>query len=323
MDRITRKSNLILLAPAGTLEMGDAVFKAGADEVFVGLKGFSRRGFEYEMSLDEIRILCNIARGKNKKVRLAVNSYPNDKIRKKLINNIKECVQSGISSVILNDPGLCVDIRNLYPNIPIHGSVGTSILNLYDVLFWKELGATGLVLLCNLYPDEIRLMSQNIDLEYEILVHANRDFTYLGKCLISSYAANRVVSSNGLNKIEGSPNRGGICYRVCRKQWRFHDGSGREGKKCDLPNVCRLIGQELFEYANAGVSCFKIQGREYSVELITKMVGFYRSTLDFLLEKTRESNNFNERIKELEIARDRERKNRTSSLIACARGAIK
>lgn len=248
LDPNTSAKRLTLLGPAGSLEMGRAVLESGADAVFTGLKGYSRRGFEYELTVPEIEELCRIAADLNKDVRLAVNIYPQMRKDDRLLGCVEDCVNSGISSIILNDPGLCAQVSARYPMLGIHVSVGASLFNVRDALFWKSLGATGLVLLCNLSPKDIRPIAAATDCELEILVHANRDFTFLGKCWISSYCKTRSVASDGVERCEGSPNRGGICYRVCRKPWQ--EICKHHVVATDLPNDCRLLAEELLSYLN-------------------------------------------------------------------------
>jgi U32 family peptidase len=322
LDRNTPKKRLILLGPAGSLEMGRAVLEAGADAVFAGLKGYSRRGFEYELSVPEIKELCGVAADLNKEVRLAANVYPPSGQEKHLMGCIAECVQAGVSSVILNDPGLCRQVRGIHPELGIHVSVGASVFNTEDALFWESLGATGLVLLCNLSPEHIRPIAERTNCDLEILVHANRDFTFLGKCWISSYCAAEVARLGCLEKMGGSPNRGGICYRVCRESWRVLQRGSNGHLQSDLPNECRLLADEIRDYIAAGVSCFKLQGREYSLELTKNMARVFRELIDSFTSSGHARKDLSETLPQLTRLRDGERVARTRSLIKTAIGGI-
>ncbi len=315
--RLDRRK-LTLLGPAGTLEMGKSVLASGADAVFAGLKGVSRRGYDQELNIDEVHELCDYALNKNKKVRIAVNTYPAFDDMPNLLLDIEKCYNFGVSGIIVNDLGICALLKKEFPGICIYASVGTSIYNILDAKAWEACGADGLVLLCNLSPQDVLQIHKRIKCELEVLVHANKDFTYLGKCWISSYCASRKLQHpNYPDKQQGSPNMGGICFRVCRREWNFSIPQMKNVFKTDLPNECCMLSSELVEYVQNGVSCLKIQGREYSIELICNMIRFYRKLIDNLDDEYyfAEEQNTKETIRQFEHKRDLERKEKTSNLI--------
>ena len=61
-----------ILAPAGSLEMAIAAIDAGADAVYAGPKGWSRRPMESEVTDDEIQEMINYANRFDKKVKIVV-----------------------------------------------------------------------------------------------------------------------------------------------------------------------------------------------------------------------------------------------------------
>jgi putative protease len=50
-----------LLAPAGNIPMVEAVVSSGANAIYVGPRGWSRRRDQFELSDDEVRAAVEIA----------------------------------------------------------------------------------------------------------------------------------------------------------------------------------------------------------------------------------------------------------------------
>ena len=65
-----------LLASGGTPEMVRAVLDNGADAVYVGAKGWSRRRAQYEMDDDQIIASASYALSGGKVLRVAFNTLP-------------------------------------------------------------------------------------------------------------------------------------------------------------------------------------------------------------------------------------------------------
>jgi len=63
-----------ILAPAGNVEMARVAFENGADSVYVGLAGWSRRTREYELTFEEIKEIVDYAERVGKSVRVAMNT---------------------------------------------------------------------------------------------------------------------------------------------------------------------------------------------------------------------------------------------------------
>src|SRR3990172_8185942 len=65
-----------LLASGGTVEMVRVVLDSGADAVYVGAKGWSRRRAQYEMDDDMVIATARYARTRGKILRVAFNTFP-------------------------------------------------------------------------------------------------------------------------------------------------------------------------------------------------------------------------------------------------------
>ena len=137
---------------------------------------------------------------------------------------------------------------------------------------------------------------------------------------MSSYARQEWrIDDEGKNHFLGSPNRGGLCYRICLTEWDRVGGDGTcEERGVVLPNVAYFLVDDIPALIDLGVDTIKIQGREYSVSLVGEMVRFYRELIDayvkdraaFRLEP------WKERMAVVVSARDAERREKTSNLIS-------
>ena len=301
-----------LLAPGGSVEMAEIAFKNGADAVYVGLYGWSRRTKEYELKMEGIKDVVDVAKTSGKEVRVALNTafssteYP---LFERVIGDMKDI---GVKGVILNDAGAVRKVKAIAPEMEVHISAGMNAINIEDIRFYKGMGADMVVAPCNLTPEEVREFKKHVDVGIEIFLHSNTCFTYLGKCLMSSYFNYEwVFDEFGKNHFHGSPNRGGYCHRICKSKWYS------EEREVVMRNEMFLAFDKLADWVDAGVDCFKIQGREYNPQLIGEIVAFYREVLDRIKEKGKLENRdyYLAKLKELSEKRDRERELRTRKVL--------
>src|SRR5713101_3008020 len=78
----------LLLAPAGSLKAVSAALEAGADAVYVGLKGWSRGGARRELDWDELVAAQREVASTGRKLRVAVNTIPKPQERSRLFERI-------------------------------------------------------------------------------------------------------------------------------------------------------------------------------------------------------------------------------------------
>jgi U32 family peptidase len=271
-----------LLAPAGNLEAAKQAFQAGADAVYVGLRGWSRGGARGEFDREQLRLCIELAHALGKKVQVAANVIPKPHARRQLLHQLAELADWGLHAVILNDVGLLREVRRKLPGLAITASIGCGALNTSDALFYQDLGATAVVLPGYVEPQEIAAVKAKASIQVEIMLHMVQEFIQLGKCWMPSYlnfgAAKRGYRSQRLG---GSVKRGGVgsCFRICQQPWRLLK-DGVEADRRLLPN--RQISEvaELAAFLDAGVDVIKIQGRSLSPEMVGAIIGMYRSAAD-------------------------------------------
>ena len=271
-----------LLAPAGNLEGAASAFQAGADAVYVGLKGWSRGGARAELDSEQLRTCIELAHELRKNVQLALNIIPPRGERRRLLDALGELVERGLHAVIVNDVGVLRDIRRELPGLPITVSIGCGALNADDVLFYQDLGASAVVLPGYLEPAEVVTIKARSAIAVELMLHMVEEFTQLGKCWMPSYyhfaAAERIQPAP---RLAGSVKRGGVgtCFRICQQPWTLlRDGVEVEDRLLPSRQISRLA--ELGEFLAAGVDVIKIQGRSLSADVVGAITGRYRSALD-------------------------------------------
>jgi putative protease len=308
-----------LLASGGSMEMVRAAFDHGADAVYVGAKGWSRRRAQYEMDEAQIVEAARYARSVGKILRVALNTLPASSEVPLFLSKTDALYAAGVRDFILTDPGLMMALKRRHPDTILHASVGCTIINVQDALFYKEAGASQVVVECRMGKDTMRKIKTEGQVGLEVLVHATTCYTLLGRCTMSSYARHEHrVDASGKDHYLGSPNRGGLCYRICLSDWDQVNQAGLvEASGVELPNTAFFLADDIPDLIDLGVDTIKIQGREYSVPLVGEMVRFYRDLIDACV-RDREGfrmEPWRERMARIVAGRDAERREKTSGLI--------
>lgn len=306
-----------LLAPGGSIAMVRSVMENGADAVYVGPRGWSRRTAAYEITDEEIKECVAVVHHYNGRLRVAFNTLPKSDEIPLFLKKVEKFVGWGIDDIILTDIGCISLVNKHFPTLPIHASVGCNIVNAADFLFFKDIGVTQIVADCKLPWEEIQRIKEN-GIGVEILIHASTCFTYIGQCWMSSYGRQTwSVDEGGKNHFLGSPNRGGLCYRICLQPWEIKAGGRVLQKERKLRNDAFFLLEDVPRCIDIGVSTLKIQGREYSVSLIGEVIAFYREFINAcLMEGNRiKIEEWKARLDSLQERRDVERNTRTLQLI--------
>lgn len=272
----------ILLAPAGSPESAEAAFGAGADVIYVGLKGWSRGGYRGELTGDELRECLENARRAGKRVWLAANVIPRPRERARLLERIGRLTDLGVDGVIVNDPGFLREVSRSFPDLMVSASIGCGALNEEDVLFYEALGAAAVVLPGNLEPLEVAAIKAKVSVQVELMVHMVQQFIQLGKCFMPSYLHFRPTEKEEVGiRLTGSMKRGGVgvCFRVCQEPWDvYQDGHKVDSRLFPAQQISRLA--DLGEFLDAGVDIVKLQGRSLPPELLAPVVRRYRAAIE-------------------------------------------
>jgi collagenase-like PrtC family protease len=317
-----------LLAPAGNLQMAKAAVDSGANAVYVGARGWSRRRDAYELSDDQLHDAIGIVHAGGAKLRVAINTNMQSSELPALLQKMEKFVLWGIDGAIMTDVGAIAEVHRHFPRLVIHASIGANILNNDDVKFYRSIGVTQVVADTKLTLRELASRKAELgDMGIEILIHANKCYTYLGKCWMSPYARlERTTDDFGKDLFRGSPNRGGLDYRVCLEKWQLFDGKNLLHPEIALKNDAFFFLDDIPALIHLGVHCLKVQGREYPVPLVAGIVRFYRDLIDACLATPPESKidlaPWRARLEAIQAERDSRRSNMTQILLNEARQPV-
>ena len=252
-----------IVAPAGNYEKLEAAIKAGANEVYFGLKGFGARRNNQNLNIQEILDGIDYAHLRGVKTLLTLNTIMKDVEIDSAYYNISRIYEHGIDAVIVQDLGFVKFLKENFPELTIHGSTQMTVANHVEANKLKELGLSRVVLARELSFEEIKSIREKTDIELEIFVSGSLCIAYSGNCYISSFIGGR------------SGNRG-LCAYSCRK--KFQD---EEGKKAYFlsPNDQLLQTEEINKLKEIGIDAIKVEGRKKSNEYVYETVSYYDNIL--------------------------------------------
>ena len=257
-----------LLAPAGDLERLKVVLLYGADAVYVGGEKLSLRANATNFSLDELKEGCTFAHNLKKRVYLTTNIVFHDKDRKGMEEYIKEVIDCGIDAFIVSDLYLAKYIIDNYKEVEVHISTQDSITNISSAKFYRDLGASRVVLARELSKGEIKEISSIPNLETEVFIHGAMCTCFSGRCALSNYVTNR------------DANRGG-CAQVCRFAFDYDSND-----KFTLATKDLNMAMYIKDLIDIGVSSLKVEGRMRSLYYLATVIGSYRFLIDSIYDGT-------------------------------------
>lgn len=270
--------NLEVLAPAGDAERFGAAVNYGADAVYLGRKQFGMRSSPMNFDFEELVQAVNTAHSKGVKVYLTCNTLPRNNEIPFFEKFVKEAVEAKVDAMIVADIGLLALIKQYAPDMEIHISTQTGIVNYVTARELYNMGAKRVVLARELSLDEIAEIraKTNPQLDIEAFVHGAMCVSFSGRCLLSQYLVNR------------DANRG-ECAQPCR--WGYHLMEEKrpgeyfpifEDEKgtyiLNAKDLCMI--EHIDKLAEAGVTSLKIEGRAKSAYYVAVVTNAYRMAVD-------------------------------------------
>ena len=273
-----------LLLPAGNMEKLEYAIKYGANAVYLGVVDFSLRAMRKGelITPDNLKQAIELARSLGAKAYLTLNifAFNNDiKLLESCIDKFKEAAPD---AVILSDFGIFNLVRTYMPQTPVHVSTQTNTLNYESVKFWRDLGASRVILARELPIKDIAEIRRQVpDIELECFVHGAQCVSFSGRCLLSDY----------FSKGERKANHGN-CSQPCRWSYKLVESTrpdeyyeinqDERGSHILSPKDLCLV-EYLPQLIEAGVDSLKIEGRTKSLYYVSATAKAYRGAIDEIL----------------------------------------
>ena len=196
--------------------------------------------------------------------------------------------RAGLDGVIIQDMGVFAFIRDVFPQMELHGSTQMTITGEYGAEFLKKQGACRVVPARELSLEEIRRIKEVTGMEIECFIHGAMCYCYSGQCLFSSILGGR------------SGNRG-RCAQPCRLMYTPQTSDmprtkgkglrGDENRQKDSNGSAYLLSPKdmcglpvLPDIIEAGVYSLKIEGRMKTALYVATVARTYRKAIDDYLE---------------------------------------
>ncbi len=258
-----------LLSPAGDLERLKVALMYGADAVYIGGPMLNLRANAINFTFDEIKEGVKFAHSLKKKVYVTVNILLHNEEISLVKDYVKKIEKCGVDAVIVSDPAV---IKIVIDNtkLDVHVSTQSSTTNIETVKFFKEIGATRVVLARECTKKEIQEIIDNVDIEIETFIHGAMCAGYSGRCVMSNFLTNR------------DANRGG-CSQICRWDFDLLDKNKKQIKGKKPFTFCSKdlsMLRYLSDMIDMGITSFKIEGRMRSLYYIATVVSIYRKAID-------------------------------------------
>ena len=267
------------------MEKLEYAIRYGANAVYLGVVDFSLRAMRKGelITLENLKDAINLARSLGAKAYVTLNIFAFNNDIKQLESCIDRFQDANPDAIILSDFGVFNLVRKHMPNTPIHISTQTNTLNYESVKFWRDLGASRVILARELPIKDIAEIRKNVpDVELESFIHGAQCVSFSGRCLLSDYFTNGERKANH-----------GNCSQPCRWSYKLVEET-RPGQYYEIhqdergshilsPKDLCLV-EHLSELIDAGVDSLKVEGRTKSLYYVSAVAKTYRQAIDECLK---------------------------------------
>lgn len=268
-----------VLSPAGNMDKLKMAIRYGADAVYCAGQSFGLRASSSNFSNEELKEAVEFAHSHGKKIYVTCNIIPHNEDLVGLEDYLKFLESIHVDAIIVADLGIFLLAKRVAPNLERHVSTQANTTNYLTTEFWKEQGASRVVVAREVSIADIKTMKEAADIEIEAFVHGAMCISYSGRCLLSNYFTTR------------DANRG-QCTQACRWKYSLVE-ENRPGEYYPIEedqhgtyifnskDLCLL--KYIPDLVEAGVDSLKIEGRMKSVHYAATVTKVYREAVDSYL----------------------------------------
>lgn len=268
-----------VLSPAGNMDKLKMAIRYGADAVYCAGQSFGLRASSSNFSNEELKEAVEFAHSHGKKIYVTCNIIPHNEDLVGLEDYLKFLESIHVDAIIVADLGIFLLAKRVAPNLERHVSTQANTTNYLTTEFWKEQGASRVVVAREVSIADIKTMKEAADIEIEAFVHGAMCISYSGRCLLSNYFTIR------------DANRG-QCTQACRWKYSLVE-ENRPGEYYPIEedqhgtyifnskDLCLL--KYIPDLVEAGVDSLKIEGRMKSVHYAATVTKVYREAVDSYL----------------------------------------
>lgn len=265
-----------LLLPAGNMSKLRMAVAYGADAVYIGAHGLSMRPDESSFAATELIEAVDYTHKHGCKLYVAINTLMYNEDFPVLKKWLQETAEIGFDAVIVSDPGAFSLVREMRPDMELHISTQLSTANSLSASFWKQAGASRIVLAREATLEHASQITAESGVEVEVFVHGAMCVAVSGRCLLSAHLC-------------GKSGARGDCKHSCRWEWDLVEKSrpdekysiletGRETILLGSTDLCLI--EHIPQLVESGIVSLKVEGRMKSEYYVASVARVYRDALD-------------------------------------------
>ena len=267
-----------VLAPVGDFERLTFAVNYGADAVYLGGTAFGMRAASANFDFDTMKKAVEYAHARDVKVYLTCNTLPLNSEVEQLPDYLRAAQAAGVDAVIVADIGVLMEAKRVIPEVDVHISTQTGIVNYLTATELYKMGAKRVVLARELPLEEIKRIRDKTppELEIETFVHGAMCMSFSGRCLLSNYMIGRDANRGEC----AQPCRWGYYLMEEKRPGQYFPIYEENGETYILNSRDMCMIDHVGELMEAGLNSLKLEGRAKSAYYAAIVTGAYRHAID-------------------------------------------